>query len=50
MVGPAKVQPATDQCRSGCLEPTIRWSSENLAGELEEGLEERRGIAAPLEE
>jgi hypothetical protein len=32
------------------LEPTIRLSSGNLLGELEEGLEEERGIATPLEE
>ena len=32
------------------MEPTIRLSSGNLVGELAEGLEERRGIATPLEE
>ena len=32
------------------MEPTIRLSSETLAGELTEGLEELRGIATPLEE
>jgi hypothetical protein len=36
--------------RGGCLEPTIRQNSGNLVGELEEGLEEQRGIATPLEE
>jgi hypothetical protein len=30
------------------LDLTIRMSSENLVGELEEVLEELRGIAAPL--
>ena len=30
-----EVQPATDQCRYGCLEPTIRLSSGNLVGKLD---------------
>jgi hypothetical protein len=47
---PGEVQPATDQCRCRCLEPTIRLNSGNLVRQLAEGLEERRGIATPLEE
>lgn len=47
---PGEVRPATDQCRGGCLEPTIRLNSGNLVGELAEGLEELRGIATQLEE
>ena len=49
MTVPGQIQPATDQCRCGCLEPTIRMNSGNLVGELAEGLEEQRGIATPLE-
>ena len=45
MTAPWEVQPATDQCRCGCLEPTIRLSSGNLVGELEEGLEQ--GVLQP---
>ena len=41
---PLEVQPATDQCRSGCLKPTISLCSGNP------GLEEWRRIASPLEE
>jgi hypothetical protein len=47
---PGKTKPATDQCRCGCSEPTIRLSSRNLAVELVEVQEEWRGIAIPLEE
>jgi hypothetical protein len=32
------------------LEPNIRVSSGNLVGDLEEGLEELRGIATPFKE
>jgi hypothetical protein len=41
---PVEVRQATDQCRGGCLEPTIRLNSRNLVGKLAEGLEEQRGI------
>ena len=45
---PGEVCPATDQCRGGSLEPTIRLNSGNLVGELAEELEEWRGIASPV--
>jgi hypothetical protein len=45
-----EVPPATDQCRGGCLEPTIRLNLGNLVGDLAGGLEEQRGVASPLEE
>jgi hypothetical protein len=41
-------QPATDQYRCGCLEPTIRLSSWALVGELTQGLEELGGIETPI--
>jgi len=44
VAGPEEVWTATDQCRCGCLEPTIKQSSGNMVGELAEGLEERRRI------
>jgi hypothetical protein len=50
VVVPGEVWQAADQCRCGCLEPTIRLNSGNLVGELAEDLEELRGIATPLEE
>jgi hypothetical protein len=40
---------ATDQCRGGCLEPTISLNLGNMVGELAEGQEEQRGITIPLE-
>jgi hypothetical protein len=45
-----EIRPVTDHSRSRWLEPNIRLNSENLVGELAEGLEELRGIATPLEE
>ena len=50
MAVPGEVRPATDQCRCGCLNPTIILNSANLVEELAERLVEQRGIAAPLEE
>jgi hypothetical protein len=50
MAVPWEVGPATDQCRSECLEPPIRLSSGIQVGELAEGLEGQRGIATPLKE
>jgi hypothetical protein len=48
---PQEVLPATDQCRCGSLELTIRLRSGARMGELVEGLEEeQRGIATPQEE
>jgi hypothetical protein len=47
VVAPREVQPAADQCKCGCLEPNIRLSSGTVVGELEEGLEELSGTAAP---
>jgi hypothetical protein len=43
VVVPWEGQSATDQCRGRSLEPTIRLSSGNLLGELEE----QRGMATP---
>ena len=50
MAVPEEFQPATGQCRVRCLEPTTGLNSENLVGELAEGLEEWRGTVTPLEE
>ena len=50
MAVPGEVWPATDQCRCGCLEPTIRLNSGNLIRELAEGLKELKGITTPMED
>lgn len=44
------VQPATDRCRCGCMNPNMTLSSGNLVRETAEELEELRVIAAPLQE
>ena len=47
MAVPWEALPATDQCRCGFLELTIRLSLETPVGELSEELEEQRGGLQP---